>query len=51
MRPGAVSKAGAFTGPTSPSVLSESQGSSAIDDEQSLIIAELAEASQEEEEL
>ncbi len=37
-------------GPTSPSVLSEPRGPSAID-EQSLMIAELAEASQEEEEL
>jgi hypothetical protein len=49
MRPGAVAMAGLFTGRTSPSVLSESQAPSAS--EPFLIIAELAEASQEDEEL
>jgi hypothetical protein len=42
--------AGVFTGPTSPSILSESRGPSAID-EPSLIIGKLAEASREGEEL
>jgi hypothetical protein len=51
MRPGAVAVPGLFTGRTSPSVLSESQVSSAIDDEQSTIMGELAEPSQEDEEL
>jgi hypothetical protein len=50
-RPGAVAVGGLFTGRTSPSVLSESQGPSAIDDEQSTIMGELAEASEREEEL
>jgi hypothetical protein len=50
MRPGAVAVAGEFTGPTIPSILSESQGPSAID-EQSVIMGELAEPSKEDEEL
>jgi hypothetical protein len=50
MRPGAVAEPVLFPGRTSPSVLSEPRGLSAFD-EQSLIVAELAEASQEEEEL
>jgi hypothetical protein len=48
MRPGAVAMAGVFTGPTSPSILSEPWGPSKFD-EQSLIMGKLAEASQEEE--
>jgi hypothetical protein len=51
MRPGAVAVPAVFTGRTSPSVLSgEPRGPSAFD-QQSLIVAELAEASQEDEEL
>jgi hypothetical protein len=50
IRPGAVFVAGVFTGPPRPSVLSEAQGPSAIG-EQSTIIAELAEPSQEDEEV
>jgi hypothetical protein len=46
----AVAGSGVFTGPTSPSVLSEPQAPPAFD-EQCLAIAELAEVSQEEEEL
>jgi hypothetical protein len=51
VRPGAVAVPGLFPGRTSPSVFSESQDSSAIDDEQSTIMGELAEPSQEDEEL
>jgi hypothetical protein len=50
MRPGATAVAGVLTGPTNLSVLSEQRSSSAFD-EQSLIVAELAEPSQEDEEL
>jgi hypothetical protein len=49
-RPGAVAVPAVFTGPTRPPALSEPRGPSAFD-QQSLIVAELAEASQEEEEL
>jgi hypothetical protein len=49
MRPGAVAVTGGFTGPTGPSALSEPRGPSAS--EPSLITAELAEPSQEDEEL
>jgi hypothetical protein len=49
MRPGAVAVAGAFTGPTGPFALSEPRGPSASDP--SLIIAELAEPSEEDKEL
>jgi hypothetical protein len=50
IRPGAVAVAGLFTGRTIPSFLSEPQGPSALD-EQSTIMGELAEPSQEDEEL
>ncbi len=50
MRPGAVAVAGTFPGATGPSVLRKPRGPSARS-EPSLIVAELAEASQEEEEL
>jgi hypothetical protein len=50
MKPGAISVAGVFTGPTGPSVLSEPRGPSAID-EPSIIVAELAEPNQKDEDL
>jgi hypothetical protein len=57
-QPGAVAVAGALTGPTSPSIVSESRGHSSIDeqfsilgDDHSTIMGKLAEPSQEDEEL